>query len=332
MAGEDGILAVINGFVNGLNRGLDKREERRLKNEQIDLMKEQNSIRQEGVENAYRLGLAKVRLLSEKANAKAKEITLSPGEKQLDKNFVKDYNSTFVQGNYQEAVNNIDRLEKLLNVELPGIKNKAADKKIPGRGAIGNIVGEMLDRDKVSGGLTQASLATAEDLPLKLGVPAKFWRSQLYPDAVKFQQDVNKAIVAGLRAAYGAQFTQSENFDYKAMTWDPRLGEETNIERVQELIKKIRVEANSKLAAGKYFEEHGTLKGYKPAKGLTMPSFYTESGDKKKKSDLYSENRKFWMDQEDQDTEDETLYADEDEDEIDTILSTELDKKQKKRR
>lgn len=82
--------------------------------------------------------------------------------------------------------------------------------------------------------------------------------------SLKIQQDVNKAMVNGIRAALGSNFTERENATIQKLSYDPSLSVDANLEKINSAIQKIRSDAANSEAKYQYFtNNNGTLLGYK---------------------------------------------------------------------
>jgi hypothetical protein len=82
------------------------------------------------------------------------------------------------------------------------------------------------------------------------------------PESIKVQQDVEEPIQTNLRKILGAQYTQQEGENLLRRTYDPRLQESTNAERVGRVIVQLKTMAAAKEAAARYYEANGTLRGF----------------------------------------------------------------------
>lgn len=93
-------------------------------------------------------------------------------------------------------------------------------------------------------------------------IPAKV-RAMTNPEAVAAQNKVEEVAQRNLRLVLGAQFTQVEGERLIARAYNPQLPPAENKARVDALIKQIRTAAQVKEDAARYFEENGTLSGWK---------------------------------------------------------------------
>lgn len=74
---------------------------------------------------------------------------------------------------------------------------------------------------------------------------------------------VADVVQRSLRPILGSQFTEKEGKLIIQNAYDPTLPEEVNADRVGRLITKIQQMAQAKTEMANYFQENGTLKGYK---------------------------------------------------------------------
>ena len=95
-------------------------------------------------------------------------------------------------------------------------------------------------------------------------------RSFANPEGVKIQQMVEEVVQSNLKAVLGAQFTEREAQQLLARTFNPKLLPEENIRRIQNLQKSIELAFQQKLKAVQYFEENGTISGFKGASSITL--------------------------------------------------------------
>lgn len=83
------------------------------------------------------------------------------------------------------------------------------------------------------------------------------------PEAVASRDAVEEVVQRNLRLILGAQFTEKEGTRLIARAYNPKLSEEENKKRLDRLMKQIEQAAEQKISAAKYFEQNGTLKGWK---------------------------------------------------------------------
>lgn len=83
-------------------------------------------------------------------------------------------------------------------------------------------------------------------------------------DAIKLRQDVQAAAQGALKATLGAQFTEKEGERIMQMAYDEKLSPEANIQKIDSAIKELAKNKQVQDQKAKYFEERGTLQGFKP--------------------------------------------------------------------
>ena len=164
------------------------------------------------------------RELAEIAAGKDKnKVSLTKGQEAVDKNFAKEYDSFVVGGGYADVQKGLKQL-------------KEASTKLD-------------NMDSASGPL--------------IGKAPRWVRGVVASEGLDLQEGVEEVVQRNLRLVLGPQFTAEEGKSLIARAYNPQLDEKTNAKRVNRLIKSIEQAAEAKLAAADYYEEHGTLKGYK---------------------------------------------------------------------
>lgn len=98
--------------------------------------------------------------------------------------------------------------------------------------------------------------------PVRGAVP-DFIRTFTNPEAVNVKQNVADVTQRTLRAILGAQFTEKEGERIIRNAYDDRLPPEMNAARLDRLFGKISQMAQAKQAMADYFEQYGTLTGYR---------------------------------------------------------------------
>lgn len=82
------------------------------------------------------------------------------------------------------------------------------------------------------------------------------------PDAIATRNAVEEVVQRNLRLVLGAQFTAQEGENLIKRAYNPVLSEAENAKRVSRLLEQIRSAAETKADAARYYEQHGTLKGW----------------------------------------------------------------------
>lgn len=96
-----------------------------------------------------------------------------------------------------------------------------------------------------------------------VGIMPKGVRDIVTPEGAAIQDTVEEVVQRNMRQILGAQFTEKEGAKLIARSYNPRLSEQENAKRLDRLIVQMEQAASSKEEAIKYFEENGTLKGFK---------------------------------------------------------------------
>lgn len=146
-------------------------------------------------------------------------------QNEVDKNFGKDYADYNVGGGKATIDKNLGLLEEA-----------AQELDAPGELA-GGISGMLPDRAQ---DLTNPKLAAARD-------------------------KIRSAIQASLKQVLGAQFTEKEGQAIFNRAFNPRLSDAENAKRVRTELQALSAMAKDKDNAARYYEQHGTLRGFQPA-------------------------------------------------------------------
>lgn len=167
----------------------------------------------------------KLRQERELAAAKAaKEPKPTTAQTAVDKQFAKTYEDFVVQGGYGKALSQLSTLEGIVTDLQGGKKN-----------------------------LSGAGFKMVPDIAERV----------VFPDKVASQQAAEQAIQEGLRATLGAQFTEREGQLFMQRGYDPNLDEKKNAEKLIRTVNQLKLMIIAKKRAADYYEENGTLNGYK---------------------------------------------------------------------
>jgi hypothetical protein len=77
------------------------------------------------------------------------------------------------------------------------------------------------------------------------------------------KQRVEEVVQRNLRVLLGAQFTEREGERLIARAFDARLGAKENAARLRKLMTQMKTAADQKEGMSRYFEQNGTLMGYR---------------------------------------------------------------------
>lgn len=88
-------------------------------------------------------------------------------------------------------------------------------------------------------------------------------QSIVAPEAKAVKERVEEVVQRNLREILGAQFTEKEGERLIARAYNQNLPEEENLRRLDALIKQIQGAYQAKADAAAYFEQNGTLRGWR---------------------------------------------------------------------
>lgn len=165
------------------------------------------------------------------------------GQAMTDKIFAKEYNDYVLSGKFSDSVKSLDQLDEAVDI----LKKSWGG----ATGAIPSIAPDFI-RKRVFG--------------LKGGYNA--------------EQMVKEIVQRNLRPILGAQFTEREGQLLMERAFDPALDEKTNIKRIERLATQVRRMAEAKQKAVDYYEDKGTLQGFK-GEIPDIESVYTTVGQRK---------------------------------------------------
>ena len=136
--------------------------------------------------------------------------------------------------------------------------------------------GGASDAQKGIAQLNSAAKALEKNADLT-GPGTSFWpnavRAWWNPKSVDIEERVTEIVQRNLRLILGAQFTENEGKRLIARAYNIDLKAKTNAERVRRLVKQIALAAQAKQSAADWYEEHGTLQGWKGGKYSAIDFF-----------------------------------------------------------
>jgi hypothetical protein len=88
------------------------------------------------------------------------------------------------------------------------------------------------------------------------------------PDVASVRDKIRSAVQGTLKQVLGGQYTEREGQAIFNRAFNPRLSNKENIRRAVAELEALKEMAGSKNQATKYFQQHGTLTGFKKQKGL----------------------------------------------------------------
>ncbi len=202
--------------------------------ELMDLLARTQASEDRAEDRLFRQGqmdLSRERLEESKKarQAKATETKKSPskGVEQLDKEFAKNYQEFRFGGGYAGVKKNLDQLK--------------------------DVVGKLKQKGDITGTWSEKFLP--ESVADRLRAVGR-------EDAQDVKDTVEQVIQQSLRQTLGAQFTEKEASRLIERSYNPKLSDEKNIERLEKTIEQLDQMAREKDEAGRYFEKQGTLEGY----------------------------------------------------------------------
>lgn len=148
---------------------------------------------------------------------------ISPAELEVDKKFADQYADFRAAGGYADILKNLESVREIR-------------KEVAGKG-------------RVTGPL--------------IGLQPKAILDITNPQAADIQDRFEEVIQRNLRAIFGPQFTEKEGTRLIQRAYNPSLPEEANLKRIDRLLKSMEEAARAKQDAAEYYEQHGTLKGFK---------------------------------------------------------------------
>lgn len=220
--------------------------ERRTKEAQLGLIEAQTAKVNKGAEDPSELRLQQLhRAGVDPASPEGRAYLLTgnytskpvytPAETALDKAYAKSYEDDVANGGLADAQKNL--------TQLKGVRDELVNPK--GANLTGSILGRVPD----------------------------FIASFTNPKAVDARERVEEVVQRNLRLVLGAQFTQNEGFALIKRAYNPTLDEATNAARLNRLISAMEQALEAKKAAAQYYEQNGTLKGFKGKLNYTIQDF-----------------------------------------------------------
>lgn len=126
-------------------------------------------------------------------------------------------------------------------------------------GGIADAQKQIRELEGVSQSLEDIDTATGKFI----GLVPKFVRDLVTPEGAALQDIVESVVQRNLRIILGAQFTEREGQRLIDRAYNPRQSEEENKRRVDRLLDQMKSALKAKREAAEYYEENGTLKGFK---------------------------------------------------------------------
>ncbi len=156
------------------------------------------------------------------------------GQEELDKAFAKEYAEYVTSGGSSTLASNLSQLREISGA-LSG-KDPVSQQEVP-------------QIDSATGGLTSLLPKAARDYAA--------------PQAAALQDRLEQVVQGSMKQVLGAQFTEKEGRNVLARAFNVRQSPEENAKRVNLLFNQLSAAAQAKQAAIDYYEENGTLRGFK---------------------------------------------------------------------
>lgn len=96
-----------------------------------------------------------------------------------------------------------------------------------------------------------------------IGLMPDVLQSFAAPEALAVKETISEVVQRNLRAVLGPAFTAKEGEGLIARAFNPALGTQENIKRVRRLLDQIKRANSDTEAAVRYYEENGSLQGFK---------------------------------------------------------------------
>ncbi|MES2367609.1 MAG: hypothetical protein V4563_17165 [Pseudomonadota bacterium] len=192
----------------------------------LDTRKQDEAERDNRVKNNIAWVLANA--AKSKADAATPEIPTTKGEQAYDRYAAKDL-AEWDLGGSTEVDKNLKQLETAVNGIYP--VNPQTGKRQAVEGISGKVVGRLPD-----------------------------WARST--ESINARDQITEVAQRNLRQVLGAQYTEKEGVALIRRAYNETLPVETNVIRLNNLIKQIKAAKEAKDAASQYFKQYGTLKGF----------------------------------------------------------------------
>ena len=106
-----------------------------------------------------------------------------------------------------------------------------------------------------------------------IGIQPDFMLALTNPNAADAKQRIEEVVQRNLRLVLGAQFTEKEGERLIARAYNPALSPQQNAARLRRLFGQMATAAQARQEMSAYFEEKGTLTGYKGPR-VNINQFY----------------------------------------------------------
>jgi len=167
--------------------------------------------------------ISKILISNAEKAKKQRELSLTPGQKVFDREAAKDLAAFSVGGGASTVAKDLTQLKE--------------------------VEKNLLKSDLITGPV--------------IGALPDFLRDRLLPESKSAQEAVEEVVQRNLKKVLGGQFTEREGEKLVKRAFNISLGEKENKKRLGRLIKQIELAAVSKQEALDYFQDNGTMAGFK---------------------------------------------------------------------
>jgi len=165
---------------------------------------------------------------------KENENYLTPAQKKVDEVFAKDYSANYVSGGAADARKSLSQLTDVIGRLELGTENLS-----------GPVMGNMPDA----------------------------YNNLMNPNMVDVKETISEVVQRNLRVILGAAFTAKEGEGLIARAYNPALDEKINAKRVRRLMTAMEQALDAKDKAAQYYEDNGTMNGFKGTANFSMSDF-----------------------------------------------------------
>lgn len=137
----------------------------------------------------------------------------------------------------------------------------------------GGLADALKNVTQLRGAIAQLKSGTQNLTGPVVGSPLNITRAYLNPASVDIEDRIGELVQRNLRVILGAQFTQEEGRQLIARSFNKQLDEKVNAKRLQRLLVSMEKALEAKQKAAAYFEQHGTLAGFKGQAAFSLGDF-----------------------------------------------------------
>lgn len=184
------------------------------------------------------------------------------GQNILKSRYDKGFMTPLQSLDFQQRVRDMNNPSMNLSKGQEAVDRKFADDYVEFK-ASGGFADVQKGIEQVGGVLQQLESGQQNLTGPVVGRVGDTMRSVFNPEAQAAKDAVEEVVQRNLRLVLGAQFTEKEGERLISRAYNPALSESENAKRLRRLVGQIQTAAQAKQEAAQYFEENGTLKGFK---------------------------------------------------------------------